>query len=140
RQPGALPLLQYALTELFENREGHTLTLAAYHSIGGVVGALAQQAEALYAEQSVAGPGAVRQLFLRLVAVQAAGSDAVETQRRVPRSELLELAAEPELMELAAEPELMEEVLDAFAAYRLLSLDRDPVTRSATVEVAHAAL
>src|SRR5690606_30559784 len=60
-----------------------------------------------------------------------AGSEAVETQRRVLRSDLLELAAEPELME---------EVLDAFAVYRLLSLDRDPVTRSATVEVAHAAL
>ena len=31
-QPGALPLLQYALTELFERRDGHTLTLAAYRA------------------------------------------------------------------------------------------------------------
>ena len=29
-QPGALPLLQYALTELFERRDGARLTLAAY--------------------------------------------------------------------------------------------------------------
>jgi hypothetical protein len=31
-QPGALPLLQYALTELFERREGRTLTHEAYRS------------------------------------------------------------------------------------------------------------
>ncbi len=31
-QPGALPLLQYALTELFERRDGARLTLAAYRA------------------------------------------------------------------------------------------------------------
>jgi hypothetical protein len=40
-EPGALPLLQYALTELFDRREGNTLTLAAHREIGGVAGALA---------------------------------------------------------------------------------------------------
>ena len=34
----------------------------------------------------------------------------------------------------------MEELIDSFAAYRLLSLDHDPATRSPTVEVAHEAL
>ena len=29
-QPGMLPLVQYALTELFERRQGRNLTLAAY--------------------------------------------------------------------------------------------------------------
>src|SRR3712207_8285615 len=29
-EPGALPLLQYALTELFEGRSGNTMTLEAY--------------------------------------------------------------------------------------------------------------
>ncbi len=47
-QPGALPLLQYALTELFERREGHRLTLAAYNDIGGVLGALGRRAEEIY--------------------------------------------------------------------------------------------
>jgi hypothetical protein len=40
-QPGMLPLLQYALTELYQRREGLTLTLAAYQAMGGVLGALA---------------------------------------------------------------------------------------------------
>src|SRR5262249_21355374 len=47
-QPGALPLLQYALTELFERRAGRSLTLAAYQAIGGVTGALVRRADALY--------------------------------------------------------------------------------------------
>ena len=39
-QPGALPLLQYALTELFEQRTNRKLTHEAYQAIGGTVGAL----------------------------------------------------------------------------------------------------
>src|SRR5262249_21838183 len=44
-QPGTLPLLQYALTELFERRQGRMLTLAAYRETGGVRGALARRAD-----------------------------------------------------------------------------------------------
>jgi transcriptional regulator with XRE-family HTH domain len=35
-QPGALPLLQYALSELYDKRDGRTLTNKAYKEIGGV--------------------------------------------------------------------------------------------------------
>ena len=66
-QPGALPLLQYALTELFEERQDNVMTLAAYQALGGVSGALAQRAEDLYASFDAAGQEAARQLFLRLV-------------------------------------------------------------------------
>src|SRR5258708_23141480 len=48
-QPGALPLLQFVLEQLFERRQGHRLTLAAYHEMGGVRGALAKHAEDTYA-------------------------------------------------------------------------------------------
>ena len=37
-QPGALPLLQYALTELFAARASDLLTLEGYRATGGVVG------------------------------------------------------------------------------------------------------
>ena len=47
-QPGALPLLQYALTELFERRDEDRLTLAAYQELGGVAGALSARAERIY--------------------------------------------------------------------------------------------
>ena len=39
-QPGALPLLQYALTELFERRDEDRLTLTAYQELGGITGRL----------------------------------------------------------------------------------------------------
>ena len=45
QQPGALPLLQHALFELFERHEAGQLTLAAYEAIGGVQQAIAHRAE-----------------------------------------------------------------------------------------------
>ncbi len=56
-QPGALPLLQYALTELFANRTGDVLTLEGYLATGGVVGALGRRAEDLYARLPAVGAG-----------------------------------------------------------------------------------
>ena len=43
-QPGALPLLQYALTELFEQGVNGAMTNDAYQAIGGVSGALGRRA------------------------------------------------------------------------------------------------
>ncbi|HEX9615821.1 MAG TPA: protein kinase, partial [Anaerolineales bacterium] len=51
-QPGALPLLQYALTELFENRQDDLLSYRAYRDIGGAAGALARRAEEIYQDLS----------------------------------------------------------------------------------------
>src|SRR5262249_45834033 len=47
-RPGSLPLLQYALTELFDRGHG-ALSIDDYREIGGVGGALANRAENLYA-------------------------------------------------------------------------------------------
>ncbi len=127
-QTGALPLLQYALTELFERRQGRLLTHAAYQDMGGAVGALAKRAEDLYREFRADGQETIRQMFLRLVTL---GEGTEDTRRRVHRSELLAMASDPEMME---------EVIDTFVIYRLLSLDHDPITRSPTVEVAHEAI
>lgn len=127
-QPGALPLLQYALTELFERRQGRKLTQQAYQEIGGTVGALAKRAEDIYAELPPEAQQTTRQMFLRLVTL---GVGTEDTRRRTPRSELLALAPDTDVMD---------EVIDRFAAYRLLSLDNDPGTRIPTVEVAHEAI
>ncbi len=81
-EPGALPLMEYALTELFERRDGRTLFLEAYRQIGGVSGALGRRAEELYADLDDDGQEAARQLFLRLVAL---GEGTEDTRRRVPR-------------------------------------------------------
>ena len=54
-----------------------------------------------------------------------------DTRRRVSRKELLSSAADPEQLD---------EIIDTFAAYRLISLDHDRATRASTVEVAHEAI
>ncbi|HEY7604008.1 MAG TPA: BTAD domain-containing putative transcriptional regulator [Gaiellaceae bacterium] len=126
-EPGALPLLQYALTELHERRVGATLTGAAYEAIGGISGALAQRAEAIYEGLGEAGQDPVRQLFLRLVTLE----ESADTRRRVERAELESLDVDTGQLALA---------IEAFGAARLLSFDRDPRSQAPTVEVAHEAL
>jgi WD40 repeat protein len=127
-QPGALPLLQYALTELFEQRKDRALTLQTYNEIGGMMGALSRRAEELYDSLSSDGQEAARQLFLRLITL---GEGAEDTRRRV---------LQPELMSIGDDSDLITMVVEAFGRYRLLTFDRDPFTRTATVEVAHEAL
>lgn len=127
-QPGTLPLLQYALAELFEKREGRTLTSKAYREIGGVLGALGRSAEAIYSSLDEEGRSAARQLFLRLVTL---GEGTEDTRRRVLRAELENLTTVNDLWST---------VIDRFGKARLLTFDHDPLTRGATVEVAHEAL
>ncbi len=131
-QPGALPLLQYALTELFEERQGTTMTLSSYRALGGVTGALAQRAEELFNGLSAAEQAVTRQLFLRLVTLEEGRE---HTRRRVLRSEL-EAVGES----VAEGDTAVPHILDTFGRHRLLTFDRDPLTREATVEVAHEAL
>ena len=141
-QPGALPLLQYALTELFERREGRLLTLAGYEAIGGVLGALGSRAEEIYASLDEEDLSLARQVFLRLVTL---GEGVEDTRRRVLQSELAGLEEEDAGASGASgEPggasARLREVLDAFGGARLLTFDLDPATRNPTVEVAHEAL
>jgi WD40 repeat protein len=49
-------------------------------------------------------------------------------------------ARQAELLSLAVDRAGLESVLKAFSGFRLLTFDRDPVTRGPTVEVAHEAL
>jgi WD40 repeat protein/serine/threonine protein kinase len=134
-QPGALPLLQYALSELYERRMGRLLTLDAYQTSGRVLGALARRAEELYGSLDDSGQQAARQLFLRLVTL---GEGAEDTRRRVRQTELSVMGDV-----VGASPndhDAMQNVVNLFGKYRLLTFDRDPVTRTPTIEVAHEAL
>ena len=123
-QPGTLPLLQYALTELFEQRERNVMTRTAYEAMGGVTGALARRADEIYEGLDENGRAASRQLFLRLVTL---GEGVEDTRRRVRVSELEALSDYRSL-------------LTEYGRYRLLTFDHDPITRDPTVEVAHEAL
>lgn len=138
-QPGMLPLLQYALTELFERRVGNALTLGTYQSSGGIKGALASRADELYQSLGKNGQRTARRLFLRLVAV---GEGVEDTRRRVLRSELEDIeGSEDQPGRVFQNPKSkIQNVIDSFGRYRLLTFDHDPVTRGPTVEVAHEAL
>lgn len=127
-QPGGLPLLQYTLTELYERRDGPALTIEDYQDSGGVVGALARRADSIYERLSPGEQQQAHRLFLRLI---TPGEGTEDTRRRV---RLSEFAAGD------APISLDNPVFRQYGSFRLLTFDRDPLTREPTVEVAHEAL
>lgn len=121
--PGILPLLGFTLARLWERQSQGRLTFAAYENLGGVKGALANQAEHSWQECVREGTEAVaRRLFVQLVRVPMGGTAA--TRQVVARGEL-----GPHQWEIAR----------TLAEHRLLVLDRDVSGRD-TVELAHEAL
>ncbi len=123
-QPMALPLLQFALTELWDRADGERLTVAGYEAIGGVAGAVASLADAQYDELDGPDRESVRHLFGALVTPGEGGPD---TRRRMARRDL------------GSDP-AVDRLIERMGRARLLAFDRDPVTREQTVELAHEAL
>lgn len=127
-RPAALPLVQYALTDLFDHRRGNAMTLDSYRAAGGFTGALAGRADDLYQRLDPTEQDASRQLFLRLVTLT---DEAEHLRRRVARSELEDLPVDQAALDT---------VMEKFGRQRLLTFDRDPDFGDAMVEVAHEAL
>jgi len=121
-EPGALPLLSHALLETWKRREGSVLTLAGYHASGGVRGALAQTAEAVYVHLSPEEQILARGIFLRLTEL---GEGAQDTRRAATLNELI-----PRRETAPAVETLLKTLADA----RLVT------TEAEHVEVAHEAL
>lgn len=127
-QPGALPLLQYALKELWrvcieESRTGELLlTKKGYEQIGGVKGALEKQANIVYKGFVASDQTFVRQLLIELVQL----GEGTEVTRRRVRWERLEAIADS--------INQLRRVVGQLADRRLI------VTDEQTVEVAHEAL
>ena len=84
-EPGALPLLSHALYESWLRRDGRVLTTAGYRAAGGVRGAIAQSAEAVFLACSPEEQALMRRMFLRLTELGEATED---TRRRVPLADL----------------------------------------------------
>jgi WD40 repeat protein/DNA-binding SARP family transcriptional activator len=84
-EPGGLPLLSTALVDVWREREGSTLTLAAYERSGGVRGAVGRHADAAFRSLRDDERQVARGILLRLVT--GGGGEAV-TRRRVSRAEL----------------------------------------------------
>ena len=126
--PGALPLLQYTLTELFDIRSGSELRVAEYQRIGGLRGTLSRRAEEMLSAMRDREQELARQLFLRLVRVDKGGQS---TRRRVPLAEL---------RSMGSDDGSADEIIARLGAERLLMFDRDLATAEATVEVTHEAI
>jgi eukaryotic-like serine/threonine-protein kinase len=122
--PGELPLLQFALRQLWDGRDEsrRVLMQTTYDRFGGVGGALADHADALFATLSEEELKAARQILLRLVSPE-------NTRRIVERPALLSgLGRDGE--------EALQRLIDG----RLLIQSRSRDSGEATIEVAHESL
>ena len=91
-EPGAMPLLQHALLELWQRRHGRWLLASEYRTIGGVQGAIAKTAETVYAGLTETEQEQVLDIFVRLTRLdeeEAAGVERRDTRRRVALEELV---------------------------------------------------
>jgi WD40 repeat protein/DNA-binding SARP family transcriptional activator len=84
-EPGNLPLLEFALTLLWERQTYGLLTHAAYEDIGSVDGALARYADQVYGELGGSERDQARQVFVQLV---RPGEGTEDTRRVATRAEL----------------------------------------------------
>jgi len=125
----ALPLLAFAVSRLWEkrDRERKLLTRAAYEEIGGVVGALAQHAEAVMDRIGV-GQEVVREIFRNLVTAQG-------TRAVVDRDELLSAFPEKSVVE-----GVLRELIDARLVTSYEVEGREGEASHHRVEVVHESL
>lgn len=94
--PGDLPLLQYTLTELWEQRTLNRLTINDYTRLGGVKKALEKHANEVYKSLSTEEQLVAKQIFLELTHL---GEGTEDTRRQVRQQDLVTQRRSPELVE-----------------------------------------
>ncbi|MEH2092360.1 nSTAND1 domain-containing NTPase [Nostoc sp.] len=133
QEPGFLPLLEFALTKLWEKRDRnkHQLTLEEYGKLGGLTGALNLHAENLYTSFTKHQQDWVKRIFLKLVRT---GAQAKDTRQWQAKTKLLSIAGDnPD------EQQAINDVLEKLIQGRLIVLDSEP-TGEVWVDLAHEAL
>ncbi len=147
QEPGFLPLLEFALTKLWEKRDRnqHQLTLEEYEKLGELTGALNLHAENVYLyqdfEEELPTQKRTQQekewigrIFLRLVRT---GEGEKDTRQRQPKATLLNIAGDD-----ANQQQELSELLDGEAGLvkgRLLVTGKDE-KGEAWIDLAHEAL
>lgn len=84
-EPGNLPLLEFALTELWAKQIGKKMTHEAYEAIGKVKGAIADYADEKYNNLTVDDKKRAQRIFIQLV---SPSNSSVDTRRLANRIEL----------------------------------------------------
>ncbi|WP_433934986.1 protein kinase [Sorangium cellulosum] len=123
---GALPLLQFTASRLWEmrDRKRRLLTRASYEALGGVAGALASHADTLLAGMSGRQAKLARAVLERLVTPERTCA----------------VASLGELRELPGDPGEIERVVGLLADGRLLAIEPGSDRAGSTVEIMHESL
>lgn len=121
-EPGRLPLLEFVLRRLWEDRRGGELHHEAYKTMGQLEGAIAKKAESLYVNLGEGDQRKVQQIFLRLV---RPGEGEADTRRRATFGEV---------------GEAFRNLVKTLADERLLVTSQLAGSAEETIEVSHEAL
>ncbi len=127
--PGALPLMQFAVTQLWQERDSDNklLTEQSYRDIGGIIGALASHADAVLADLAPKDQRLVPSIFVHLVTAERTRA----------------IVAVDELCQLGEEPDDIGRLIDHLVKARLLVVAADDAGTSAivaSVEIVHESL
>ncbi|NJM73217.1 MAG: CHAT domain-containing protein, partial [Scytonema sp. RU_4_4] len=121
-EPGDLPLLEFALHELWAKQRNVQLTHAAYDEIGGIEAAVAGYAEKVYSRLNELEKQRAQRIFLQLV---RPGEGTEDTRRLATRAEV---------------GDDNWDVVKRLADDRLVVTGQDEATGEETVEIIHEAL
>lgn len=125
---GALPLLQFALTRIWEGLSAQQKPIQTLKEVGGVGGALAAKAQHIFEGLNNAEQDIARRLFLGLVQL---GEGTRDTRRRVALNRLISAQDDPVQVN---------QVINLFSAPGVRLVTRSMVDQQETVEVTHEAL
>jgi uncharacterized protein YjbI with pentapeptide repeats len=131
-EANSLPLLQFALQQLWVQRDKQQrrLTYAVYKDMGGLAGALNQEADTVYQRLEAAEQGDwVRRVLLKLMRT---GEGTKDTRQRRLKTELLEMGMDN------ATRQTIESVIAALVDGRLLISDR--VNDQDVIDLSHEAI
>ena len=125
---GALPLLQFALTRIWSGLEKGVEPIKTLEDLGGVGGALADEAQRIFDKLNDDQKKIARRVFLGLVQL---GEGASDTRRR---------AHVDSLVNYKESPESVKNVIDRFASPGVRLVTLSSVDGKETAEVTHEAL
>jgi len=130
-EPGAMPLLQHLLLEMWKRRHGRWLRASEYRELGGIRKAIAYTADGVYATLSPTEQMIMQNIFVRLTRLDEetiSGQERRDTRRRVALTELISARQDAPIVRSLV--------------HRLADADTRLVVISPTeeVEVAHEAL
>jgi hypothetical protein len=124
-QPGNLPLLEFALKELWHRQQDGKITNEQYDAIGTLEGAISKRADAQFERVPPAERETVLRAFTRLVRVSAADEEGADTRQRV---------------RLKGLDAVVQRVVKLFVKERLLVMSLNEETNEEIVELSHEAL